>query len=95
MASSNYVKCSVSKIVEYQRSVSQVRSNLINSIEMMEQAIKKVAQSWQDEVFTSIKIPLQKSDARLQTELDSLKGQVMKRLAAQEVWLRDYLKTVR
>lgn len=95
MSSQNFVKCSLSRITEYQTMVSRVRADLIKSIELMEQGIKKVSQSWQDEVFASIKDPLQKSDMRLQAEIESLKSQIIKRLEEQERWLRDYLKTTR
>lgn len=95
MSSQNFVKCSLPKIREYQTMVSRVRTDLIKSIELMEQGIKKVSQSWKDKVFVSIKDPLQKSDERLKTELEALKAQVMKRLEVQERWLEDYLKTAR
>ncbi len=95
MSGQNYVKCSISKIMEYQRMLSRSRTDLLKSIDLMENAIKKVSQSWQDDVFMSIKIPLQKSDVKLQSELESLKTQVMKRLEVQERWLREYKKTTR
>lgn len=95
MSGQNYVKCSISKIIEYQRMLSRSRTDLLKSIDLMENSIKKVSQSWQDDVFMSIKIPLQKSDAKLQSELESLKIQVMKRLEVQERWLMEYKKTAR
>ena len=95
MSGQNYVKCSISKIIEYQRMLSRSRTDLLKSIDLMENAIKKVSQSWQDDVFMSIRIPLQKSDAKLQSELESLKIQVMKRLEVQERWLMEYKKTTR
>ena len=95
MSGQNYVKCSISKIMEYQTMLSRARTDLLKSIDLMEKAIKKVSQTWQDDVFTSIRIPLQKSDVKLQSELESLKNQVMKRLEVQERWLREYEKTAR
>lgn len=95
MSGENYVKCSISKIIEYQRMLSRSRTDLLKSIDLMENAIKRVSQSWQDDVFMSIRIPLQKSDAKLQSELESLKIQVMKRLEVQERWLMEYKKTAR
>ena len=95
MSGQNYVKCSISKIIEYQRMLSRSRTDLLKSVDLMENAIKKVSQSWQDDVFMSIRIPLQKSDAKLQSELESLKIQVMKRLEVQERWLMEYKKTTR
>jgi len=95
MSGQSYVKCSISKIIEYQRMLSRSRTDLLKSIDLMENAIKKVSQSWQDDVFMSIRIPLQKSDAKLQSELESLKIQVMKRLEVQERWLMEYKKTAR
>ena len=93
MSGQNYVKCSISKITEYQTMLTRSRTDLLKSIDLMENAIKKVSQSWQDDVFMSIRIPLQKSDVKLQGELESLKTQVMKRLEVQERWLREYKKT--
>lgn len=95
MSGQNYVKCSISKITEYQTMLTRSRTDLLKSIDLMENAIKKVSQSWQDDVFMSIRIPLQKSDVKLQGELESLKTQVMKRLEVQERWLREYKKTAR
>lgn len=95
MSGQNYVKCSISKIIEYQRMLSRSRTDLLKSIDLMENSIKKVSQSWQDDVFMSIRIPLQKSDAKLQSELESLKIQVMKRLEVQGRWLMEYKKTAR
>ena len=95
MSGQNYVKCSISKIIEYQRMLSRSRTDLLKSIDLMENSIKKVSQSWQDDVFMSIRIPLQKSDAKLQSELESLKIQVMKRLEVQERWLMEYKKIAR
>ena len=95
MSGQNYVKCSISKITEYQTMLTRSRTDLLKSIDLMENAIKKVSQSWQDDVFMSIRVPLQKSDVKLQGELESLKTQVMKRLEVQERWLREYKKTAR
>ena len=95
MSGQNYVKCSISKITEYQTMLTRSRTDLLKSIDLMENAIKKVSQSWQDDVFMAIRIPLQKSDIKLQGELESLKTQVMKRLEVQERWLREYKKTAR
>lgn len=95
MASQNFVKCSISKIVQYQDMLSLARTELLKAIESMENGIKKVSQSWQDDVFESIKMPLQKADVRLQRELEELKTQVMTRLKVQEAWLIDYGKTAR
>ena len=95
MSGQNYVKCSISKIMEYQTLLSRSRADLLESIDLMENAIKKVSQSWQDDVFMSIRIPLHKSDVKFQSELESLKDQVMTRLRVQEAWLRDYKKTAR
>jgi len=95
MASQNFVKCSISKIVQYQDRLSRARTELLKAIESMENGIKKVSQSWQDDVFESIKMPLQKADVRLQGELEELKTQVMTRLKVQEDWLREYGKTAR
>lgn len=91
----NFVKCSISKIREYQTMLKRSHADLIKSIEVMEHAIRKVEPSWQDDVFASIKEPLRRSDNRLQAELETLKSQVGRRLEEQEKWLDDYLKTAR
>ena len=95
MSSQNFVKCSISKLNQYQAMISRERSDLIRSIDMMEQSIRKVSQSWRDSVFMDIKVPLQKSDSKLVEELEALKTQVMKRLEVQERWLREYRRTAR
>lgn len=95
MSSQNFVKCSITKLTQYQSMLSREYADLVSSIDMMERAIRKVSQSWQDDVFASIKAPLQKSDMRLRDELETLKTQVMTRLKVQEKWLHDYKRTVR